>query len=158
MVSGTATPDPRPWAAGGSARPARMTLALGLAGIVAAAVWVIVIGRRAQPSLRQSGVVKLLTVDRPFPAGGRFESDRYVGSPACSECHPGEAALYARSGHASTLRTVGGLPLSRKLDGKTVYACTARLEPREMTLAPLSNKPLLRDLVTEIAPPAERLS
>jgi succinate dehydrogenase/fumarate reductase-like Fe-S protein len=43
-----------------------------------------------------------------------------------------------------------------ELDGKTVYACTARLEPREMQLAPLSNKPLVRDLVTEIAPPSER--
>ena len=43
-----------------------------------------------------------------------------------------------------------------ELDGKTVYACTARLEPRQMTLAPLSNKRLVRDLVTEIAPPAER--
>ena len=43
-----------------------------------------------------------------------------------------------------------------ELDGATVYACTARLEPREMTLAPLANKPLIRDLVTEIAPPAER--
>ncbi len=43
------------------------------------------------------------------------------------------------------------------LDGKVVYACTARLEPREMTLAPLPNKTLLRDLVTEIAPPDERL-
>ena len=43
-----------------------------------------------------------------------------------------------------------------ELDGKTVYACTARLEAREMTLAPLSNKRLVRDLVTEIAPPAER--
>jgi len=43
-----------------------------------------------------------------------------------------------------------------ELDGRTVYACTARLEPREMTLAPLSNKTLVRDLVTEIAPPAER--
>jgi succinate dehydrogenase/fumarate reductase-like Fe-S protein len=43
-----------------------------------------------------------------------------------------------------------------ELDGKTVYACTARLEAREMTLAPLANKPLVRDLVTEIAPPAER--
>jgi succinate dehydrogenase/fumarate reductase-like Fe-S protein len=42
------------------------------------------------------------------------------------------------------------------LDGETVYACTARLEPREMTLAPLPNKKLVRDLVTEIAPPAER--
>jgi succinate dehydrogenase/fumarate reductase-like Fe-S protein len=43
-----------------------------------------------------------------------------------------------------------------ELDGKTVYACTARLEPREMRLMPLSNKKLVRDLVTEIAPPAER--
>jgi succinate dehydrogenase/fumarate reductase-like Fe-S protein len=43
-----------------------------------------------------------------------------------------------------------------ELDGRTVYACTARLEPREMVLAPLSNKTLVRDLVTEIAPPAER--
>jgi succinate dehydrogenase/fumarate reductase-like Fe-S protein len=42
------------------------------------------------------------------------------------------------------------------LDGETVYACTARLEAREMTLAPLSNKKLIRDLVTEIAPPSER--
>jgi succinate dehydrogenase/fumarate reductase-like Fe-S protein len=45
-----------------------------------------------------------------------------------------------------------------ELDGETVYACTARLEPREMALAPLSNKPLVRDLVTEIAPPAERFA
>jgi len=43
-----------------------------------------------------------------------------------------------------------------ELDGKTVYACTARLEAREMRLAPLSNKILVRDLVTEIAPPSER--
>jgi succinate dehydrogenase/fumarate reductase-like Fe-S protein len=43
-----------------------------------------------------------------------------------------------------------------ELDGETVYACTARLEPREMTLTPLGNKKLVRDLVTEIAPPAER--
>ena len=43
-----------------------------------------------------------------------------------------------------------------ELDGETVYACTARLEPREMTLTPLSNKKLIRDLVTEIAPPSER--
>jgi succinate dehydrogenase/fumarate reductase-like Fe-S protein len=43
-----------------------------------------------------------------------------------------------------------------RLDGETVYACTARLEPRAMTLAPLPNKTLIRDLVTEIAPPSER--
>ena len=45
-----------------------------------------------------------------------------------------------------------------ELDGETVYACTARLEPREMRVAPLSNKKLVRDLVTEIAPPAERFA
>jgi len=43
------------------------------------------------------------------------------------------------------------------IDGKATYACTARLEPREMRLEPLPNKPLIRDLVTEIAPPDERL-
>jgi len=43
-----------------------------------------------------------------------------------------------------------------ELNGEIVYACTARLQPREMVLAPLSNKKLVRDLVTEIAPPAER--
>ena len=43
------------------------------------------------------------------------------------------------------------------VDGKTVYACTARLEEREMRVEPLPNKPLIRDLVTEIAPPDERL-
>jgi len=45
-----------------------------------------------------------------------------------------------------------------ELDGKTVYACTSRLQPREMILTPLSNKKLVRDLVTEIAPPAERFA
>jgi succinate dehydrogenase/fumarate reductase-like Fe-S protein len=43
-----------------------------------------------------------------------------------------------------------------QLDGETIYACTARLEPRGMTLTPLPNKQLIRDLVTEIAPPTER--
>ena len=43
-----------------------------------------------------------------------------------------------------------------EIDGATLYACTERLAPREMTVKPLPNKPLLRDLVTEIAPPAER--
>ncbi|TGD97750.1 2Fe-2S iron-sulfur cluster-binding protein [Methylobacterium nonmethylotrophicum] len=43
------------------------------------------------------------------------------------------------------------------VDGKVAYACTARLEPREMVLQPLPNKVHLRDLVTEIGPPDERL-
>jgi succinate dehydrogenase/fumarate reductase-like Fe-S protein len=43
------------------------------------------------------------------------------------------------------------------LDGRVIYACTTRLEARDMHLAPLPNKPLVRDLVTSIAPPDERL-
>jgi succinate dehydrogenase/fumarate reductase-like Fe-S protein len=43
------------------------------------------------------------------------------------------------------------------VDGKTVYACTTRLTEDEMALEPLPNKRLIRDLVTEIAPPDERL-
>ena len=43
-----------------------------------------------------------------------------------------------------------------QVDGETVYACTTHLEPRTMTLTPLPNKKLVRDLVTEIAPPTER--
>lgn len=43
-----------------------------------------------------------------------------------------------------------------EIDGATLYACTERLQPRDMTVRPLSNKALVRDLVTEIAPPAER--
>jgi succinate dehydrogenase/fumarate reductase-like Fe-S protein len=44
------------------------------------------------------------------------------------------------------------------LDGRVIYACTARLEAREMRLAPLPNKPLLRDLATALAPPDESLT
>ncbi len=43
-----------------------------------------------------------------------------------------------------------------EIDGATAYACTTRLEPRAMAVKPLPNKALVRDLVTEIAPPGER--
>jgi succinate dehydrogenase/fumarate reductase-like Fe-S protein len=45
-----------------------------------------------------------------------------------------------------------------EVDGEVEYACLAKLEPRAMTVAPLGNKELVRDLVTEIAPPAERMT
>ena len=44
-----------------------------------------------------------------------------------------------------------------RVDGRTVYACTTRLAEGEMILEPLPNKKLVKDLVTEIAPPDERL-
>src|SRR5262245_31757450 len=109
-------PVPRPRAVAVAARPAGMVMALGLAAIVAAALWVVVTARRARPVAGRSGGVRLLTVDRPFPAGGRFASDPYIGSQVCAECHPGEAALHSRSGHARTLSPAGRLPLARRLD------------------------------------------
>ena len=44
-----------------------------------------------------------------------------------------------------------------EVDGETIYACTTRLEPRVMSIEPLRNKSPVRDLVTEIAPPQERM-
>lgn len=44
------------------------------------------------------------------------------------------------------------------IDGAVTYACTARLcGDRVMTLEPLPGKPVLRDLVSDIRPPRERL-
>lgn len=43
------------------------------------------------------------------------------------------------------------------VDGKVEYACTARLESGTVTVDPLANKRLIRDLVTDIVPPKERL-
>jgi succinate dehydrogenase/fumarate reductase-like Fe-S protein len=43
------------------------------------------------------------------------------------------------------------------IDGKVDYACTVRLKEGVTQLAPLPKKALVRDLVTEIAPPDERL-
>jgi len=44
-----------------------------------------------------------------------------------------------------------------ELEGKAAYACTERLREGDMHVAPLSNKTLVHDLITEIAPRDERL-
>ena len=45
------------------------------------------------------------------------------------------------------------------IDGKVVYACTTRLvDDRAMVLDPLPGKRHLRDLVTEMRPPRDRLA
>jgi succinate dehydrogenase/fumarate reductase-like Fe-S protein len=43
------------------------------------------------------------------------------------------------------------------VDDRVVYACTARLEAREMRLGPLPNKRLLRDLAVVLTAADERL-
>ncbi len=44
------------------------------------------------------------------------------------------------------------------VDGKVDYACTARLNEGGVTVGPLKNKRLIRDLVTDIVPPKEKLT
>ena len=44
-----------------------------------------------------------------------------------------------------------------RVDGKTGYACTSRLGADGALIEPLGNKALIRDLVTDIVPPKERL-
>lgn len=43
------------------------------------------------------------------------------------------------------------------VDGRAAYACTARLKAEGVTVEPLGNKRLIRDLVTDIVPPKETL-
>lgn len=45
-----------------------------------------------------------------------------------------------------------------RIDGRAGYACTARLGPGGALLEPLDNKALIRDLVTDVVPPKERLA
>jgi Cytochrome c554 and c-prime len=115
-----AGPDRRSPDAASSARPATVIVALGMVTVVAAALWVLFAATGTSRLRGRVRGVQLLTIDRPFPAGGRFVSDPYIGSKVCAECHPGEAALHSRSGHASTLRPAGRGSLARRLDRKTV--------------------------------------
>jgi predicted CXXCH cytochrome family protein len=97
-------------------------IALAFGALVAGALWVThlrLYSQRGSGRLAKAGV-RLLTLDTPFPAEGRFAADPYVGSKVCSECHPGEAALHASSGHSMTLTPAGRQPLSRRLNGRTV--------------------------------------
>jgi hypothetical protein len=59
--------------------------------------------------------------DRLGLSGSKTEVDPtyalYAGDRACSECHPGEAALHSRSGHSRTLQSAAGFALTHKLDG-----------------------------------------
>jgi succinate dehydrogenase/fumarate reductase-like Fe-S protein len=43
------------------------------------------------------------------------------------------------------------------VNGEVEYTCIARLTPAAMTIEPLSKRPLIRDLVTDMVPEDERL-
>lgn len=45
------------------------------------------------------------------------DASAYVGNRACADCHPGEYALHAGSGHSQTLALAGQGAVSRRVDG-----------------------------------------
>lgn len=49
----------------------------------------------------------------------KVTSADYVGARSCRECHPGEAALHSRSGHAHTLQPGAMVDFAGWLDGRT---------------------------------------
>lgn len=53
-------------------------------------------------------------------ASGAVPRAEYVGSTSCKGCHPGEEALYHRSGHSRTLRAIAQTPFLQSLDGRSV--------------------------------------
>ena len=84
------------------------------------AVWLMLTASPSGTTAGRTRGVRLLTLDRPFPAGGRYPADPYIGPRVCGECHPGESALHVRSGHAQTLRPAGRRAVALGLDGKTI--------------------------------------
>ena len=44
------------------------------------------------------------------------------------------------------------------IDGQVEYACLKKLQKSGSKLEPLPNKPLIKDLVTDIVPPKEKLT
>jgi hypothetical protein len=104
-----------------ASRRAAMIAGLGFAALAAGAGWLIFAAHSPLPRPAPQGRrVSLLTLDRPFPAEGRFPSDRFVGPKACQECHPGECALYARSGHSRTLSTAARRHQAREVGETSV--------------------------------------
>jgi hypothetical protein len=109
---------------GPSQRPgtprARRTILLGLLATFLAVAWV---GWNARQNGRfdgRGGLSPYLRISRDLPLSGRFPGDPYIGSKACAECHPGEYALFTKSGHALTFRPAAERRLTDQLAGLSV--------------------------------------
>jgi hypothetical protein len=111
-MSGTEPPTNEPRPARPPAREAALIIGGGLAVI---AVAVIAVPWFLAPP-RGGGRLRVLVPT----ATTRLPSHAYIGSRVCAECHPGEYALYTRSGHARTLRRAEAIPLAGELAGREV--------------------------------------
>jgi hypothetical protein len=75
-------------------------------------------------ALAVGGAILALRLLGPAPkaedaAARKATSAGYIGGRSCAQCHPGEAALHAESGHARTLRPGWMVDVARWLDGRT---------------------------------------
>src|SRR5437660_12262544 len=92
----------------------RLAILAGGAVLIVGQSW---LSRESKPApLARSPAVTIATT--------RADPERvtgYVGAAGCRECHPGESALFARSGHHRTVwpAEAGRNPVVAWLDGKT---------------------------------------
>jgi len=104
----------------------------------------------------------ILRIQRGNPGGPSFEQDFEVLFDSGQSLLDGLRQIRARHDPTlafrySCINANACKECMMKLDGKTVYACTARLESRLMLVAPLPNKTLVRDLLTAVSPGDEVL-
>jgi hypothetical protein len=99
---------------------ARSMIVLGMLATLAAASWVVWNADRDKRFDGRGGLSAYLDITRDVPHGGRFAGDPYIGSKACAECHPGEYALFTRSGHALTFRKAAERRVTDQLAGTSV--------------------------------------
>ena len=94
MVARDASNEPlRPARKGSAASiPVRGAFVACLAALFGGAVWLAITATRPTPVVGRTRNLRLIGIDRPFPAGGRYASDPYIGSRVCGDCHPGESA------------------------------------------------------------------
>ncbi len=82
--------------------------------VVIAGPWLWPRGSKLEPLSRSSGDLSSTLTSEPARIAN------YLGEAACLECHPGESAMQARSGHARTLRLAERSPIIAWMNGKTV--------------------------------------
>jgi Cytochrome c554 and c-prime len=99
---------------------ARVILLTALVGLMVALGWIIWTAGRDRLVDGRGGLSLFLAISKDVPSGGRYRGDPYIGHRVCAECHPGEYALFTRSGHAQTIRSASERRISDQLAGRTV--------------------------------------
>ncbi len=112
-------PDPPPQIQPNSDPHPRLRRLLGVIAIVLAAV-ILLPPFFGAPWGRQEIDPLELHSRLPELRPVKVDFSGYLGERSCAECHPGETAAYATSGHSHTLWPAGEGPVARLLDGKHV--------------------------------------